>query len=207
AVCFTIIYKSLKSKKYNRKQKLELIILISGLMAFLVRELTFSSLFLNNTVFFLAFHLVFFLIPYDIECYKVSISNKIKHSILFGFLLVTPFLLFTQVENAIQNNRNNQFVKAFNKDENEEAFVFLDKAMGASTNNIILNKHAALLFSKNALQIDISKRNNNLLMFKHINKDSLEISKMYLKKILKSNPYDDETYHNLGWIYFAFKEN
>src|SRR5690606_35029399 len=44
-------------------------------------------------------------------------------------------------------------------------------------------------------------------MFKHINKDSLEISKMYLKKILKSNPYDDETYHNLGWIYFAFKEN
>lgn len=204
--CFIIIYRALKNNKNTRKQKLELTIVFSGLVAFLFRELTFSSFFTNNTVLFLAFHLVFFLIPYDLEYYKINISKKIKNTTLITFLLFIPFLLFTQIEDTIQNNQNNQFIKAFRKNERQKAFEFLEKASKSSPDNIILNKHHALLLSKNALKIDISNKHSNLLKFKYIDKDTLTMSKKYLKKVLVLNPYDDETYHNLGWIYFALNK-
>lgn len=206
AICTIIVYKSLKNKSYTRKQKLELTIVFSGLVAFLVRELTFSSLFVNNMVFFLFFHLIFFLIPYDIKCFEMDFSKKIKTIIIGTLSLFTLFLAYTEVKYAILNNKNNQFVKAFNKNE-KEAFSFLNEAIKLSPNDIILNKNKVLLFSKNTIKIDISNKNDKLLKFEYVDFDSLAISKKHLKTILKLNPFDDEACHNLGWVYFAIKEN
>lgn len=205
-VCSYITYKGLKRKTNTKKQKLELAIIFSGLIAFSIRETTFSSFFSNNTVYFLLFHLVFFLIPYDIELKKISISQKPKNIILLVLLFITSFIAYTYIKNKNLNSYNNKFIKAFYKNERLEAFDFLNKSIKLSPNNIILSKNKTLLLSKKTIQIDISSKYNNLFTIKHLDRDTLKVVKKTLKKLLKLNPYDDETYHNLGWVYLALNK-
>tara|TARA_R110002050_G_scaffold33381_3_gene85003 strand:+ start:3850 stop:6204 length:2355 start_codon:yes stop_codon:yes gene_type:complete len=201
-----VIFKNLRAEYIDRFKKIQLILFFSGIVAFLVRELTFSSLFNNNTVYFLAFHLLFLLIPYDVEIKEIKISIKLKNSILILLLVVTSLLSYGSIQRVFVNKYNNESITSYYRNNIKNSLSSIDKALKLSPENITLNKHRTLILAKNSIDIEITKENKDFLSFVKINKDTLNLVKENLEKIIQISSYDDEVYHNAGWVYFALGE-
>ena len=206
ALIIVLFFRRLSTKSWGRFKKLQLIILFSGLLSFLVKELTFSSLFNSDSVYFLAFHLIFLLIPYDFCIKEFKISTKSKNSILMLLLIVTSFFSYSSVKRIFINKYNNEAVINYNRNNIINSLNSIDKALKLSPENIMLNKNRALILAKNCIDIDLSKDNLYFLSFVKINRDTLKLVKENLNNIIGISPYDDEIYQNIGWVHFALGE-
>jgi len=198
-----IVYRNLKSKKRNKNEKIELIIIFSGLIAFLVREVTFSTLFDSDFIYFLAFYLIFLLVPYDIKITEIWLNKNKKTELLFIGLLLVSVISYLNVKRSLLISYNNKFVESYYENNTQKSLELIDRALKLSADDVDLNKHKALGLTKNAFSIDISEQNSHLLSIYNIDKDALRLSLNYLHKVLKKSPNDSGTLHNVGWIYFA----
>ncbi|WP_136465848.1 O-antigen ligase family protein [Flagellimonas onchidii] len=205
-ICALIISRGIRNKNRTKKEKLELTLIFSGLVVFLVRDLTFSSLFSDNAVYLLFFHLVFLLIPYDIELKKIKLSKPLNAGLLTIVLGMALCIAHIHIRSTKLNKSNNLFVDLYKKEEKLTANNSLNKALEIEPNNIVLNKHKAFILSKKALQMKLSCRHPNILEFNVLEKDTLSLSKKYLMTVLRSNPFDDESLHNMGWIHLALNQ-
>jgi tetratricopeptide (TPR) repeat protein len=201
-----IIWKGLKSKSTTNKDKLQILIVASGLLAFLLREFTFSSFFENDFVNIVAFHLVFLLIPFDIDLKQITITKIRKKTIAYFGLTLFIIIGLLNIKKLLVTNYNKTFVRSYNSDEKDLQVEELDKALFLNSNNLTLIRHKALAFAKNSISIDISSNNMNLLDMKISNVDSLKLFKNQFLEILENKPNDHETFHNLGWLFMAEKD-
>ncbi len=201
-IILLIFYKKLKSKKLAKDEKIIVIVLFSGIISILVRELTFSSMTLFNYPLFLTSHVFFLFIPFDQKIKKIKINSKRR--IGFGVTLCVLFsiVLFFNCKQILAKGYNYQFVNAYNKNDFNKSLYFINKALSVSQNNILLNKHKALVLARKSLGIKILD-NSTILETQQLSNDTLNISKKYFEKVLTFNPQDDEVLHNLGWIHFA----
>lgn len=201
-IIFLVLFRNFKSKAVSRDDKIKLSIIASGILAILLREFTYASVFEFNNVFFMFFCLLFFLIPYDITLLKIN-STKLKYGIPLLFLIAIATLLYVNISKVLILEQNNNFLKSFYKNDFKSSKVSINKALELAPNNITILKNRSLFLLKNTLEIEISEKNPYLLSITALNKDTLELASKDLKTILKLNPYDDENLHNLAWVYFA----
>ncbi|MCF6168935.1 O-antigen ligase family protein [Lutibacter sp.] len=201
-IVLIIVFKNLKSRKNTQKEKIEIAIIFSGIIAILVREFTFSSLFENDFVYLLTFHLVFLLIPYDIKIKEYRFSQRKKIGFLAISLVVFSILFVINIKRVFLVYNNYKFVEAYEKGEIGKSLKLIDKALLLSPKNIILNKHKAIALAASAYKIDISEKQPNLLFVNYLNKDTLSLSLDYLQRVLTKKPFDSETNYNLGWVNF-----
>jgi O-antigen ligase/tetratricopeptide (TPR) repeat protein len=205
-IVFIVLIRNFKSKIVSKDDKIKLSLIASGILTILLREFTYASVFEFNSVCFMFFCLLFFLIPYDIPLRKID-STKLKYGIPSLFLLAISILLFININKVFVLGKNQDFLVAYYKDNLKTSQYSINKAIELAPDNINILKNHSLFLSKNALEIEISEKYPHLLSIKSLNKDTLQLAEKDLKKILKSNPYDDESLHNLAWIYFALKHN
>jgi len=202
-----ITFKNLRSKYIDRLKKIQFILFVSGILAFLIRELTFSSLFTNDTVYFLTFHLLFLLIPYDVKIKEIRISRKLKNSLLILLLGVTTLFIYSNLKRVFIRKYNDESIVSYNRNDLKTSLSSIDKALKLSPQNITLNKHRTLILAKSSIDIKVSKENKDFLTFTKLNKDTLNLVKENLERIIEVSPYDDEIYNNLGWINFALGQD
>ena len=198
-----IVFKSLKSQKNNKGEKIKIVILFSGIIAILTREFTFSTLFENDFIYLLAFHLIFLLIPYDIKIKEFKVSNFKKNGFLAFSLILVSILLFINTKRVLLVYNNNIFVETYKGNEIQKSLKYIDKALTLSPKNITLNKNKAIALANNSFNIEVLEGDPNLLNISNLNKDSLSLSLKYLHQVLDYKPLDSETFHNLGWVNFV----
>jgi len=201
-IIFWILIHNYRSKTDSNEDIILISIIASGLFAILLREFTYASIFEFNNVFFMFFCLLFFLIPYDIPLRTIH-STKIKYGIPFLFLAAVASILYINISKVLILEQNGQFLKSYYRDDFKSCNSSIKKAVAIPPNNISILKNNSLFLLKNTLEIEISEMNPQLLSFTSINKDTLQLVEKNLKKILRLNPYDDESLHNLAWISFA----
>lgn len=201
-IIFLVLFRNLKSKTVSRDDKIKLSLIASGILAILLREFTYASIFEFNNVYFMFFSLLFFLIPYDITLAKVH-SAKLKYGIPLLFLIAIAMSLYLNINKVLVLEQNNNFLKSFYKDDLKSSQVSIDRAIELAPENITVLKNHSLFLLKNSLEIEISENNPYLLSITAVNKDTLQLASKDLKTILKLNPCDDENIHNLAWVYFA----
>lgn len=198
-----IVWNSLKSKELKKSDKIQNLIILAGLFAFLLREFTFSSFFESNFVNVIAFHLIFLLIPYDINLKQIKFTKKIKNRALFVASILFLLVVLLNAKRKLISNYNQNFISAYNNDNIETSIKNIDKALFLASNDLTLNKNKAFAFSKNNLSIHVSSENQYLLKITTVNKDSLNEAKAILQKVLLKRPNDHGTLHNLGWFYLS----
>ncbi|UNY98304.1 O-antigen ligase family protein [Zhouia spongiae] len=201
-----ITFKRLRANCLDRLKKTHLILIFSGLMAFFVRELTFSSFLNNNSVYFLAFHLVFLLIPYDVNLKKIKLTKRSINGIIILLLCGNLVFSYGSLQRVFINKNNNESINSFNKNNKLGSLNSINQALKFSPENITLNKHRALILAKNSFEIEISSETNGFISFIKSNKDTLNILKENLDNIIGISPFDDEIYHNKAWVHFALNE-
>lgn len=201
-----IVLKNLKSKKRSREEKLEITLLFAGMAAFLFRELTFSSLFDGEIVFFLAFYLIFNLVPYDIKLKEIKFSGLQKKVLaVAGVSLVTVIILFN-VRRATMVFYANKSVESYYKNEIENSLAFIDKAFKISPSDMELHNSKAIVLSKSSLEITISAENPKFLSFEKADTAILKLSLVHLNKVLEETPKNDIILQNVGWAYLALND-
>ena len=198
-----IVYKNLKDKERSKNEKIELILIFSGIMAFLFREITFSSFFESDFIYFLSFYLLFGLVPFDIEIKEISMPRNRRNAIFIVGLLLVSALTFLNARRTLMVFYNNKFVESYFNNDISKSIKLIDRALKISPSNIELNNHKALALTKNSFNIKISERFDHLLSVEGIKKDSLHKALIYFQKMMVSEPLDDVLFHNMGWVYFA----
>jgi O-antigen ligase/Tfp pilus assembly protein PilF len=198
-----LIFKNLRNKQLSLKDRLKIIVISSGIIAFLFRELTFASFFESNPVRFLFFHLLFFLIPYDIVFKTQNISSILKKSILILSSFFIGYIIYKNGKEIFIKTQNSTFLKENNFKATSLELTNIEKGLENSPNNIVLLHNKALLTAKNYLKINISADHPSLVSFIKTDTVSLKEIKTDLLQILKINPNDALALHNLSWIYYA----
>ena len=201
-----LVFKNLKRFKKDKEKLLEIVVIYAGIIAFLTREFTFSSMLDNDFVYFLSFYLVISLTPYDIVLKELNLSSKRAKSILLTSFLLIVFLVFLNGKRTIMVFYNNQSVDNYYQENLSESNKYMDKALPFSGNDRLLQKHKAMILSKNSFHIEISKNYNKLISFEGSDKDSLALSLNHFLTALKKVPNDDEILHNVAWLHFALDE-
>jgi len=206
-VVTAIVYKNLKSAKINKKVKIKIVILFSGIISILIRELTFSSLFENDFIYLLTFHLIFLLIPYDIKIKEFTLSKQKRKGFIIISLILIFILIFMNSKRVLVIYNNHKFIELYTKNETQKSLKFIEKALMLSPKNSTLNKHKAIALAKGAFEIDFNAKNPNLLCISNLKNDTLNLSLKYLHRVLDNRPFDSETLHNLGWVNFVLDNN
>ncbi len=201
-IIFLVLFRNFKSKTISREDKIKVSLITSGIIAILLREFTYASIFEFNSVFFMFFFLLFFLIPYDIPLVKIN-STKLKYGIPSLFLIAIATLLYVHISKVLVLEQNSNFLQSFYRDDCKSSQSSIDKALKLAPENISILKNHSLFLLKNSLEIEISEKHPHLLSITAVNKDTLQQGAKDLKTILKINAYDDENLHNLAWVYFA----
>lgn len=194
-----------KSKDIGKIQKIEISIIFSGIISFIIRDLTFSS-FTNNYVYFLFFNLIFLLIPYDIKIKELRIKKYFINSVLFLFLVLFSILIVSNIKLLLAQNYNSQFLKSYRNHDFEKGLLQLNKAIKLSPHNTILLKNKLAILSRNTMQIKISNNLKDLIEFKNKTTDSIFTLIKLSNQILAIDKNDDEIFNNIGWYYFALNK-
>ena len=200
-----VVYRRLKNNILSYKKKAEQIILLSGVLALVFRELTFSSIFANNYVYFLFFILIILLSPNDISFKRKYNYKWIKSRRTFNYLFIGifVFIAFLNVKRHYVKKFNNQYIEAFNKNKVEQSIKYIDRALSIDSDNIILNKHKAIAISKKAIKISMPKDSIAIFKVTVIDNNKLSELKAVLTNILNLNKYDDEIHHGLAWVNYV----
>jgi len=201
-IIFLVLFRNFKLKTISRDDKIIVSLIASGIVAILLREFTYASIFDFSNVYFMFFSLLFFLIPYDINLVKIN-STKLKYGIPSLFLIAITTLLYINISKVLVLEQNGNFLKSFYNDDFKSSQISIDKAVELAPENINILKNHSLFLLKNSLEIEILEKNPRLLSITAVNKDTLQLASKDLKIISKLNPYDHENIHNLAWIYFA----
>ncbi|WP_139959411.1 O-antigen ligase family protein [Flavicella sediminum] len=196
-----LIFKNLRNPLLPLKERLKLIIVFSGIVAFLFRELTFASFFESNAVRFLFFHLLFFLIPYDISLESKKRTPWLSKIPLFIIFVFSSYLIYKNGQEIFVKTQNSRFLKENNFVSTDLKLLPIEKALASSPNNTVLLHNKVAITAKKQIRIIISSKNPTFLSF--TKQDSLHQLKKDLTHILKINPYDAIALHNLAWVYFA----
>ncbi|MBA0884773.1 O-antigen ligase family protein [Flavobacterium sp. BBQ-18] len=201
-IVFLVLLRNFKSRTISSEDKIIMSLIASGILAILLREFTYASIFEFNSVFFMFYSLLFFLIRYDIPFRTIHLA-KLNYSIPSLFLIAIATLLYINISKVLILEQNDNFLKSFYKDDFKSSQVSINKAVELAPYNSSILKNHSLFLLKNSLEIEISEKHPRLLSITFINKDTLQLASKDLKTILKLNPYDDENLHNLAWVYFA----
>ncbi len=201
-----LVFKNLKRFKKDKKKLLEIVVIYAGIIAFLSREFTFSSMLDNDFVHFLSFYLVISLTPYDIVLKELNLSPRSGKRILIASFLLVVFLVFLNGKRTIMVFYNNQSVDNYYQENLSKSNKYLDKALSFSRNDRMLQKHKAMILSKNSFHFEISEAYEKLISFEGSDKDSLALSLKHFLTALKKVPNDDEILHNVAWLHFALNE-
>lgn len=198
-----IFVKTIHNINQPRRNKIYMSLLSSGIIAFLVRDLTFSTFFFSDMIHFLFFYLIFNMIAYDIKIKSIEINEKQR---LILICIVSLLILLVSVGTLYKwqaEKNNNKFVNYYHKDKINTSVQFLDKAMNILPGNFELNRHKAFSLDKNSYEIDISANHENIFMIKVHKVDSLKKAAFFYKKALEKRPNNLEILQNLGWIYMG----
>jgi len=201
-----IVFKNLNSNKRSRGEKIEITLIFAGMAAFLFRELTFSSLFDGELIFFLAFFLIFNLAPYGINIKEIKFKGRQKRVFSLAGIILISLIILLNARRTAMVYYNNKSVENFKRGEIEKSLTFIDRALQISPSDMELHKNKAIALTRSSIEIDISAENEKFLAFGEVDSDALKLSLIELNKILEKTPKNDDILHNTGWIYFALND-
>ena len=198
-----LVFKNVRSKARTKEEKIEIVLLFSGMLAFLFRELTFSSLFDSEIIYFLAFYLVFNLIPFDIEIKLFSLNTKQGRMVSgIGILFISALIAMYALRGSMVYY-NNKAVEKYYANDSESSLAFINKALNVSPSDVELQKNKTIFLGKLCMNFTVSANNKSFLVFDQVDSAALSHSLTYLELILEKSPDNDEIHHNIGWVYFA----
>lgn len=198
-----IVIKNMQRKNQTKENKIIISLLLSGIIALLVRDFTFSTFFDNDMVYFLAFFLVFNMIPYDVSIKKIEIGAKQKPILFLSVTLIVVSISVGNIYKWQAEKNNNKFVTCYLKNEIQKGILYLNKAKNLLPENFELNRHKAFALDKNAYGIDISANHENLLKISVYEIDSLKKAVVFYEKALQKRPNNIEILQNLGWVFWG----
>lgn len=206
ALIVLLIIKNLRNKQLELKQKTELILLASGCLAFLVRDLTFSTFFDSDFIYFLVFYFLFNLHPFNVNI-KTFQTSQIKQKLIFAcvILLVAP-VSFLNAKKFLLVKYNNRFVSSYFNNRTKESTKQINRALVISPSDIELNYNKALSLSTDHIRFNLHSSHKNFLFIKGIQADSLKKSILYFEKVREIKPLDENILQNLAWVYLALNQ-
>jgi len=185
-----------KKMEVDNDNTIDKIILSAGIIYFLLKELTYSSLRSNSVILLSFLILVLFVKIHDTKIFLELKSPKLKASLrafFFAFLLISisyNYFIHRNL-NSYTSGDENYFSKTdFNDSKTYNYKIFKEKAFS------FVNE---MKIHKIALPIDV-----NELVFNGEN--NLPKAIEYLEKAKKTYDKDSEIYHNLSWLYYYSKD-
>lgn len=194
-------HKKIISTKDNNK-KLAHIIILSSLIAIMVRELFFSSVFYNPGLFFLI--LILFLINTDGSPKIVKIQGKGLVIVFVCILVFFAYFIKANIKFEKEKRQLHILTEFLNEKKFNQALEYIKDIHIYSSNNSLLVSTCGLVYERNA--IDLTMPNYSLLKNKHINLNLMLNSKKCYIRAIKLNLFEDILYHNIAWLYF-YEEN
>ncbi len=202
-ILFVILFMSLKKHSLDGEKYTQISILICGLLAFIVRELTFSSL--HNTLVISTLVIIVSIIISSYETKKIILTNNfiLKSSLSITMVTLVSFVIgMIAIEKSISKN-NNKWIAQFNTGNYLNTDNYIDKALHSSNENFKLLKHKSLDILKDNFQLSNNLNIDNIITSLNINHSTIPESISILKKANESFPFDAEIYNNLAWLYLA----
>ena len=201
-----LIIKNLRNKQLELKKKTELILLASGCLAFLVRDLTFSTFFDSDFIYFLVFYFLFNLHPFNVH-FKTFQASPINQKLIFScvILLVASFIILN-AKKFLMVKYNNRFVSSYFNNRTKESTEQINRALKISPSDIELNYNKALSLSKNHIRFNLHSTHKNFLFIEGTQADSLQKSILDFEKVREIKPLDENILQNLAWVYLALNQ-
>jgi len=178
----------------------------SAMIALLVRELTFSSVFQHDGVFMLfSFFLIYPI--YDYSQWNLSFRRKTVKRILLPLFVVfvggLGFIFVYQILLSVAERNNGFFVKHYNKATYAKALYNIKKACAYNPLNAQYHAHHALALLHNQEGFNSADRIISCsFTLDDTTRKTVKIAIEHYKTALSLNPLDDGYHHNIAWLYY-----
>ncbi len=177
----------------------------AAMIALLVRELTFSSVFQHDGVFMLfSFFLIYPI--YDYSQWNLSFHKKTVKRILLPLFVVfvggLGFIFVYQIRLSVAERNNEYFVKHYNRAEYKKALSNIKKACAYNPRNAQYHAYHALALLHNQNSFNSADSIISCLFtLDDTAKKTVKQAIDFYKTALSLNPVDDGYHHNIAWLY------
>lgn len=211
-ICFIVIIDKKVRIKNSSNHLIQAIVFLGILGTILVRELSFASFFWNNGVL-AVLSMLFILTFNNMESLYVPEKYTKKHQVI-KFLLMGLLILISikSIKLAFAQTNIDKGIEMYGNCAIEKSKKIMQKALEYDCNNAYYHY---LLAEATITPDDCTNHRitHNFSNIEHLSLSVPDIDPALLneamgvyEKIIKINKFDDEAYHNLGWIYFVLNE-
>jgi len=200
----SILVRALVDHKNKPREYIRISILLSGLLAFLFRELTFSSLNTDNIIISSFTILIIFILRYEKRKVVLRKNNASQIVLSLGVILLGFSILKINFYKSDLVRNNKKWLKNYNARDYQLSENHMQKVVKNNASNFKILKHHSLDLLGQDFLLGKHFTANNIAKYIHA-KDSSVITKVIkiLERSKRSFPYDAEVYHNLSWLYLV----
>lgn len=178
--------------------------ILVAVVAILVRECFFSSIFYNYGILLLLF-IMFVLNTEDSK--NVIVFKKVTDLEIIIFFVISTAITFLLLKNESSLKSYNQYIESFDKKKFRDAKSFINNALEKNKSNSLYQAGAGLVLERmlpDSICFDSLFYKSQQTVS---NNTQLSTSIGYFVTASRINPFDDLNWHNLGWLYFMAGQN
>lgn len=203
-----VLIKQIKTSESTTEHRVFIAVVLSLMLAFLIKELTFSSFFENGPLMTLFFLVCALIRRYSREALVLKPTNLGVRLVAGGSLLLLSLFAYKYYLAKKASEYGTLAVSFVRQNDFDKALVSLDKAIDLNPQQAIYYIHRATIrekkFANEVISNSLWNENVNYGRYHRPNASHSEIASISdYEEALKLNPYDDRAHQNLGWIYFT----
>ncbi len=206
AIVFIDAWRKLRSAG-DPASRAGLIVFVCSLLALLIRELFYASVFINDHALFLSIIMIYVCAWHSGDQALVLPGKKMTIALYLVMLAVLGVILFPLASRIISKEYYMRGVERYNNGVYDDSKRNFERAVQYDNGNAIAEAYTALsIVRKRIHEVSVEEMLSPSYRPDPSNSQPVEAAIGHYSKAVALNP-DDIFFHNLGWLYFMKQDN